>query len=342
MIDSQDNIKGFRRHSLASGLNPKSFHLILFPTEQCNFRCVYCYEDFEIGQMPDWLVEATKTLITNKVPNLDRLNLSWFGGEPLLAKNILFDVAEHAQKLAYKYDCKLSGDLTTNGLLLDVKTLERLVALKQNGFQISIDGDKETHDQTRVTRTGRGSFDKIWTRINDAAATDLDFTILLRVHVTDINQQSVLNFCQRYDETLADDPRFRIIFKPIGDLGGNNSDVVEKLTSKKSAHALVEELTKAYEKPDANKKGHYICYACKPNSLAIRANGNLNKCTVALSDDRNNVGKINADGTLTINNQSFNSWTKGFITLDSWQMGCPMSYMNSHASAGDIAIKKVG
>ena len=344
MIKIQEKVKGFSKASLANSLDARQFKLILFPTEQCNFRCVYCYEDFEIGKMPDWLVDATKTLITNKIPKLNRLHLSWFGGEPLLAKDILFDIAEHAQNLAAKNDCKVQGDLTTNGLLLDVKTLTRLVALKQNYFQISIDGDKESHDQTRVTRTGRGSFDKIWARLLAAAATDLDFTIMLRVHITDINQESVLKFCQRYEETLASDPRFTLFFKAIENLGGNNTEAVNNLISKRSAKNVAAELTNKYANrsmtPDKN--GHYICYAGKPNSLAIRADGHLNKCTVALNDERNRVGKINPDGSLDINNQRYSTWLQGFTTLDSWQMGCPLSYMNKHSTVGDIKIKKVG
>lgn len=340
-MDTLDKVKGFSRHSLASSLNPSLFHLILFPTEQCNFRCVYCYEDFEIGKMPAWLVQATKSLIHSKITKLDRLSLSWFGGEPLLAKDIIYDVAEEALQLGEKYSCKVSGDLTTNGLLLDVKTLKRLVKLKQNHFQISIDGDKESHDQTRVTRSGRGSFDKIWQRLIDAANTNLDFSVTLRVHVTDINQESVLKFCQRYDNELAKDSRFSMLFKAIENLGGENIDAINKLIEKRTAKELVAELTDRYSGNEP-AKSQYICYAGKPNSLAIRANGNLNKCTVALSDERNRVGKINPDGTLELNSQRFSTWLQGFTTLDSWQMGCPLSYMNHHSVVGDIPYKKVG
>ncbi|WP_232525489.1 MULTISPECIES: radical SAM protein [Pseudoalteromonas] len=342
-MSNVQKVKGFSRQHLANSLTNKKFQLILFPTEQCNFRCVYCYEDFEIGKMPNWLVEATKTLIRNKIPKLEFLSLSWFGGEPLLAKDILFDIAEYSLSLAEKYGCKLTGDLTTNGFLLDIKTLTRLVELKQNSFQISIDGDKESHDKTRLTRSGRGSFDKIWTRLLDAANTDLGFSITLRVHVTDLNHESVLKFCERYDQTLQKDNRFNLLFQAITNLGGDNQKVITDLTSKKSAVHLVKELTQRYtvKTGSINPDTNYICYAGKPNSIGIRANGNLNKCTVALNDDRNAVGKINPDGTLTLNNEKFSTWVKGFTTLDSWQMGCPLSYMNSNSVVGDIAVKKV-
>jgi uncharacterized protein len=342
-MPNEIKVNGFSKQQLASSLTNKNFQLILFPTEQCNFRCVYCYEDFEIGKMPSWLVEATKALISSKIPKLEYLSLSWFGGEPLLAKDILFEIAEHSLMLAKQYGCKLSGDLTTNGSLLDIKTLTKLVDLKQNSFQISIDGDKDFHDKTRLTHSGKGSFDKIWARLLDAANTNLDFSITLRIHITDLNHKSVLKFCKRYDETLRNDSRFRLFFKEISNLGGDNQDVIESLTSKRSAKKLAKDLIKKYSEKSKNleSQGHYICYAGKPNSLAIRANGSLNKCTVALADERNTVGKINPDGTLTLNNERFSTWIKGFTSLNSWQMGCPLSYMNSNSVVGDIAIKKV-
>lgn len=337
-------INGFSKQALSSSLSKEKFHLILYPTEQCNFRCVYCYEEFEIGKMPLWLIEATKQLISNKAESIKILSLSWFGGEPLLAKDIMYELAEHALHLAEKHQFKLAGNVTTNGLLLDIKTLAHLVSLKQNHFQISIDGDKEAHDQTRVTRTGRGSFDKIWARLIAASETDLNFKITLRVHVTDLNQDSVVTFCERFDKYLANDDRFVLFFKPIANLGGKNIDSVKQLIHRRTATNFAASQSQKYSdnSDHLNNEGNYICYAGKPNSIAIRANGELNKCTVALSDEKNRIGKINPDGSLTINNQKISTWIKGFTTLDSWQMSCPLSYMNSHSTVGDIQIKEVG
>ncbi len=338
----KEKVKVFSKHKIISSITNERFHLIIFPTEQCNFRCVYCYEDFEIGKMTDSLVTSVKNLIAHKIPELKRLDFSWFGGEPLLAKDLVLELAGFSQRLAKKNGCKITGDMTTNGLLLDIKTLTKLVSLQQKNFQISIDGDKEAHDKTRITRTGRGSFDKIWQRLVDAANTSLDFKITLRVHVTDINQKSVLDFCKRYDQTLSSDPRFMLFFKAIENLGGN-ANAIDNLIGKNSAKDFANSLTERYSSDCKvyNSGGKEICYASKPNSLAIRADGNINKCTVALNDDRNSIGKINPDGTLTINNQKYSSWIKGFTTLDSWQMGCPLSYMNHNANVGDINVKEV-
>lgn len=337
-------IKGFNQRELRFAVSPERFHLILFPTEQCNFRCVYCYEDFSVGKMPDWVVDATKTLLAKKIPQLRILELSWFGGEPLLAKDIMLDLAQYAYDLAQQYGCVLIGDTTTNGSLLDVRTLTRLVELKQNRFQISIDGAQEVHDQTRVTRNGRGSFAKIWQRLMDAAATDLDFRIVLRIHLTSQNQASVEEFCQLYNQHLAHDPRFSLFFKAIENLGGDNQTQIQKLSNAGSPRKVAALLQETYDPKTTTD--NYICYAAKPNSLAIRANGSLSKCTVALQDEKNQIGKIQPDGTLEIHQQKFSTWIQGFTRLDSWSMGCPHSYLEAQkpqktSYSNDIAVVQV-
>lgn len=336
-------INGFDKSDIRYSLKNSNFHLILFPTEDCNFRCVYCYEDFEIGSMPRWVIDATKLLLIHKVKKLKNLSISWFGGEPLVAKKILLEIAEHAYNLCAQYNCKLVGDLTTNGSLLDLGTLTKLVSLNQNHFQISIDGDEDTHNQTRVTKNGRGSFSKIWQRLINASQTDLDFHIKIRVHVTDLNQDGVERFLELYGQHLAADMRFSLYFKAIANLGGDQNKV-HQLIGKKSAASFVDELNSRYY-ANANTP-NYICYASRPNSLAIRADGSLNKCTVALKDDINKVGRINEDGTLTIQHQKIGSWISGFDTLDKWRLGCPLSYLNAHpekknVTVGDINVIQV-
>ncbi|GAB3621950.1 hypothetical protein GCM10027418_00320 [Mariniluteicoccus endophyticus] len=40
--------------------------LILMPTEACNFRCHYCYEDFGVGLMPAGVREGVRNLLRRR------------------------------------------------------------------------------------------------------------------------------------------------------------------------------------------------------------------------------------------------------------------------------------
>ena len=76
---------------VSRSLDPRALNLILFPTENCNFRCTYCYETYNGGLMPDAVVSGIKKLLVARAPDLDDLSIGWFGGEPLLAKTLVYD-----------------------------------------------------------------------------------------------------------------------------------------------------------------------------------------------------------------------------------------------------------
>src|SRR5262245_23043526 len=87
------------RRGIIRALDNRHLKLTILPTEQCNFRCTYCYEDFELGMMPRWAVDGLKRLMTVRAPELRVLDLRWFGGEPLMAFPIVAELCEHAQTL---------------------------------------------------------------------------------------------------------------------------------------------------------------------------------------------------------------------------------------------------
>src|SRR4051812_32168631 len=94
-------------------------NLILLPTEACNFRCTYCYEDFELGQMTSRVVNGIIALIDSRASSLDNLEISWFGGEPLLALSVIRRIMNHARNVAgFHPGLTISSNITTNGYLL--------------------------------------------------------------------------------------------------------------------------------------------------------------------------------------------------------------------------------
>ena len=60
-----------------------TMQLILLASEDCNFRCVYCYEKFEKGTMLPEVRQGVRALVEQRAPRLALLSVNWFGGEPL-------------------------------------------------------------------------------------------------------------------------------------------------------------------------------------------------------------------------------------------------------------------
>jgi uncharacterized protein len=74
--------------------------LTILPTEKCNFRCEYCYEDFTHGRMSPSTITGIKNSMEMRAPTLSVLEISWFGGEPLLASDIVINISKFAKDIS--------------------------------------------------------------------------------------------------------------------------------------------------------------------------------------------------------------------------------------------------
>jgi uncharacterized protein len=134
-------------------------------THDCNLACGYCYagRKFRKAMTPEVRDQALALAFEDvmHLPEAERkVDLSYFGGEPLLAWDMLVETARTAVEQAKAKGVKLRQSVTTNGTLL---TKERAATLKEIGFYIalSIDGIKEAHNINRPDFSGKGTFDQV-------------------------------------------------------------------------------------------------------------------------------------------------------------------------------------
>ncbi|WP_353175088.1 radical SAM protein [Delftia acidovorans] len=312
---------------ILSSIDPENLEITLLPTEQCNFRCTYCYEDFSIGKMNRETINSIKNLLVHRVKTIKRLNLQWFGGEPLAAKSIMYEISAFAKTLCAEHGVFFSGATTTNGYLLDIDTATRLHDLDQRGYQISLDGFASVHDSTRRLASGDGTFDRIINNLRTIRDSKLPISVLLRIHLSIDNQQSLKQLAKMLRSEFLHDKRFSIFLKPIENLGGPNSSQI-KAIDKDNRKNRIQEIEEILYNNVVSTNIHsvenlQICYASKPNSLVIRADGRVQKCTVLLSDDRNTVGNLTPDGRIHLNNSLMVNWMRGYLTGDRDILRCP-------------------
>ncbi|MGW2866018.1 radical SAM protein [Streptomyces sp. NPDC001205] len=307
----------------AFSLRNDVYHLILLPTEQCNFRCTYCYEDFSIGRMKPEIVQGVKRLIDRRLSDLRLLQISWFGGEPLLAADIIEDISGHIMATMGP-QLRYLGDMTTNGYLLNGAMLRRMTAVGINDFQISLDGPEKVHDRTRVRADGRGSFRRLWQNLLAIRHGEASVTVVLRVHLTPDNLPAMPEFLARIRETFLADARFSVHLKPVERLGGQNDAEMQVLDKRTRPSTLdrLQAIVNRPGQPDASPNAP-VCYAARPNSLMIRANGRLGKCTVSLNDPGNDLGRLRPDGTLEFRNDRLGPWLRGWDSGDQNALHCP-------------------
>jgi uncharacterized protein len=92
--------------------------LILLSSEDCNFRCIYCSQEFKRGAMQPAVRTAVKNHVLSRIRHLRSINISWFGGEPLLGYEAVEELAPFIQQEASRYGVSFTSDMTTNRYLL--------------------------------------------------------------------------------------------------------------------------------------------------------------------------------------------------------------------------------
>lgn len=126
--------------------------LTIIPTDKCNLGCFYCYEDkTQWKNMSEETVEKTKNFIQVFLESspTNRLNLTWFGGEPTLNLSCIEEISSFVKEICEKNKIKFRQYMVSNGTSINQKVIERLIAIGVKDLQITVDGFKEDHDKSR-------------------------------------------------------------------------------------------------------------------------------------------------------------------------------------------------
>jgi uncharacterized protein len=309
-----------------AAMSSSSLKLIIMPTEKCNLRCKYCYEDFKLGKMSPDIQRAVIKLIRSAAPRLTELELDWFGGEPLLAAEIVEAVSQAVAVICNDNLVKYRFSATTNAVLLSPARIESLSQAGVKSFQITLDGDATFHDAYRITADGLGTFHEILQNLAHIRNSSRAVNVTLRLHYTPISLDNVKALIESLAELIGEDPRFTVFFHSVNNLGGAGGSQVLPWPShgaKAAAEASLLAHAKKHGLGVSDIGAQYICYAARVNSFVIRSDGRINKCTVALESPRNQVGRLSTDGQLQIDSAAHLPWIAPLFTRDRKSQTCP-------------------
>ncbi len=264
----------------------------LFLNHACNLACSYCYNGPKFQRsMPADVAEAGIRMALEDGRE-GPVQLSFFGGEPLLEMPRIRESVALAEDRAAALGRDLRFVVVTNATLLDDDVLDFLM---EHRFYVgvSIDGSREAHDATRRFPGGGSSYDAVVAGIErllarperrgvkaiavvDPANVDLlpdtfDALRALGLRTMSIN----LNYEADWDEAHRE--RFRRALRLLGDryVGAYRAGerfAVNLLDSKVLTHL----------------KGGYACadrcdFGCE--EVAVAPSGNLYPCDRLVGDD---------------------------------------------------------
>lgn len=296
--EAQDLVNSWEKESI----NPHYFGMIINPTLDCNLHCWYCYEQHNIHSgMNSDTIEAIYRLIDTKVSEeeLKYLNVSFFGGEPLLYyKKVVLPILKYASEACSKNNIQLASNFTTNAVLLTsdiIKELNNIGLSRPATFQITLDGNREFHNSVRFTSKNTPTYDTIINNIHEALAAGNPVTV--RLNYTDSNIESFVDIIEEFKD-LAENERNIVQFKfeQVWQNKSKHKDTkkraleIAKLFSKYGLFAAYDTLYQRHN-----------CYADMPNNIVINYNGDIFKCTARDFTTDRREGVLNSDGTIIWN-----------------------------------------
>lgn len=305
-------------------------HLILMPTEACNFRCTYCYESFVRGRMTDETVMGVKSLVRERIKTLNSLHISWFGGEPLLELDLMEELTGVFQEEARKHNVTYSADISTNGYYLNKEVFEKLLAMDVRQFMITIDGIEAVHDKRRFLIGGGKTFQEIMENLKVAKESPENFDLSIRVNFDEDNLKETEELTAYLKEYFQGDSRFGLLFRPVGRWGGEHDEdipICSHITANEkmwqfTESAINQNLFMSSMISGMMSPAGSVCYAAKPNAFVIGSNGQLYKCTTALDAEVNHVGTLDADGTLNLDYDKLITWVTSGEETDAVCQNC--------------------
>ena len=190
-----------------------------------------------------------------------------------------------------------SVSFTTNGYLLNSCIINWL-AQYECGFQITLDGGRESHNNTRFLKGGLGSYDRIVYNIRELIKRHL--YVIVRINYTSKNIDSVRSILSSFKDLLTDHNEYLSFdFQRVWQERGNEEDDTERKIS---------ELRDLFFKTGGEVRSNYLlhdvrfpCYGDKFNYLLVNYNGDIFKCTARDFSSNNRVGILMRSGSIKYN-----------------------------------------
>ena len=296
----------------------KILSITLLTTYDCNMKCTYCFEEGVIKKQ--YMSEETSRLIIQwflrklKTVRPSVLRVLFYGGEPMVSKKsretMLF-IAKSLHEITSRKDMELDLRMITNGAVLPVEHIKKMVRYGLKGIKVTLDGDETAHNRTRIFKNGKGTFSAIIKNLTKIKGL---VPISIGCNYDDVNKKSVPALLDRLKaagfEDAVESVNFKPIFQNLENAGKAQFDVCT--FSDMDVTDIVQFKRETKGKGFMTREGISLgpCEAARENSYTIDPQGKIYKCGGFVGREKFKIGDLH---------EGLNEENTRFMTVDMWR-----------------------
>lgn len=300
-------IRNYFDTNVWSQIHPDEFfkeitNYVIFTTTDCNARCFYCYEkgSSKIKMTPKTAKDVANFIVNEfnnlKEHNNHKVNLQWFGGEPMYNTEVIDIIIDtlNENNIPYRSSMISNGLLFTPELCSIAKTKWKL-----QGIQITLDGTEKIYNKTKnyinISKSDN-PFNTVIDNIKLLLSQGIKVTVRLN---TDLHNGDDLKLLIKYLDREIGHPEGFTVYPAL--LFENINGFVHTEEERKNLYLKLEELimfTEYYKysnvesllkrSSETTKTNH--CMIDSGCAVTILPNGNVGTCEHFI--DKHIIGSI--------------------------------------------------
>lgn len=274
----------------------KYMSLTIAPTLQCNFACDYCYQgqSADIQTMDENTFSTLLSFLQMQARGLSMLHVAWYGGEPLLQEELIYEMSDRLMELCAQNNIRYSAMMVTNGYRLSGAIAQKLAKKRVGTIQVTLDGDQKTHDMRRIKKDGSPTFERILRNLREAVIHP-EVNIVVRVNIDKRNTHGVFGLLDVLStQGFSGRSNFSVYFAPVDVCSAECTRIADEVLALAEYAKLEMALLKRAAalqllQPQLPPALLGMCAAIKPSGLVVLPNGDVHKCWNTVSDPMQRV-----------------------------------------------------
>lgn len=196
----------------------------MIPTNDCNMRCSYCCVQAGRADVSHMAVDVAEAALDHQAGVVERcgykdLSVSYFGGEPFLAFDLIKHCDAYGRRLADGLGVEFHAVANTNGYMPPIHA--HWVAQHFSSLLITLEGLPALHDARRANLAGGGTYRNIAEnlRIFDAEGLSYGLRCNIDENMAGYMPEIACHFCTQFQPSV-------INFEPLGRIGKDGRRVL--------------------------------------------------------------------------------------------------------------------